>query len=726
MNTKATSALGLENAPTPPVGSRLLVPPGELPKDPFERFWMLSLDLFFIASFDGYLQQVNPALERANGRSARELRSLPFIELVHPDDRTAAQAAVARLLAGEPVVDFEVRVLTVSGRVDWIEWTAVSFPVEQQIYAVGRDITAQRATWVKMRELAAIVESSDDAIIAVSLDKTITAWNGGAERMYGYAAEEVVGRPFRSLLPPERAQEMEGMLERTQRGETFKPRETERVSKDGQRLNVMFHLSAIRDINGQIVGIASIAHDITALKRLEAERLELTLRDRLARQANDAFAEITRRLAQSHDDLPGTLQAVAEAACKLVGADFAAIATPVAEGILHVSAVAGERANPMRGLILRPGTGIMGKALAAGTPLQTENYLASDSFTHDPVLDETMHAVGGVAVLAVPIQGEGQSEGVLIIGSRSSRHFTDEEVAIEQRLTNSAAVAIRTARLQTQEQGERSQLHAAERREAVLSLTQRYERKEVEGIAIHTQPGACAICQDAARDIYMPALLPPLPLVGCTSVEGCRCTYTAPGFDPHRRPPPVPAEQVANLSIPGRLQDAARFGFDPKGNCSSKDLADYLQAFPLLPFATDLPLHAGEVAYLMRTIQRAWESPDSGLPPGLAMPFDGSLRTWVKELAHAPSLPGQATPTREKSALVLTNWRLVFARGGSVDSVLLADVKRLEYFRDALACTIGTRASRLILFVDDVLQVGMYIARAIADIESAQRQIQSA
>ena len=113
------------------------------------------------------------------------------------------------------------------------------------------------------RTLAAIVESSDDAIIAKDLDGTILSWNGGAERMYGYSAEEAIGRPIYLIVPPPFVNELSEILERIRAGERVRNFETVRVTKDGRLIDVALSISPIRDAAGTIVGASAIARDIT-------------------------------------------------------------------------------------------------------------------------------------------------------------------------------------------------------------------------------------------------------------------------------------------------------------------------------------------------------------------------------------------------------------------------------------------------------------------------------
>src|SRR5438309_226742 len=121
--------------------------------------------------------------------------------------------------------------------------------------------------------LAAIVESSDDAIISKTLDGTISSWNKGAERIFGYRANEAIGKPIYILIPPELAQEEVGILARLKRGQRIDHYETVRMRKDGTRRNVSLTVSPVKDKTGQIIGASKIARDITEYKQFQ-KRLE--------------------------------------------------------------------------------------------------------------------------------------------------------------------------------------------------------------------------------------------------------------------------------------------------------------------------------------------------------------------------------------------------------------------------------------------------------------------
>jgi PAS domain S-box-containing protein len=142
----------------------------------------------------------------------------------------------------------------------------------KRIFAgICRDITKRKHMEQEAARLAAIVGSSADAIIGKDLAGIITDWNKGAERIYGYAAEEVIGKPVSILAPPEREDEIPALMERLKRGERIENYETVRLRKDGKRLHISLTVSALRDGDGKIFGFSAIGRDITEQKRAQGD-----------------------------------------------------------------------------------------------------------------------------------------------------------------------------------------------------------------------------------------------------------------------------------------------------------------------------------------------------------------------------------------------------------------------------------------------------------------------
>jgi PAS domain S-box-containing protein len=121
----------------------------------------------------------------------------------------------------------------------------------------------------KILHLASIVESSDDAIVGRALDGTVISWNRGAERIFGYSADEIVGRPVSILVPPELLQDYAVITEHIRRGEGMEHIETTRMRKDGKRIDVALTVSPLKDAQGRVVGASSIARDITDRRQSE-------------------------------------------------------------------------------------------------------------------------------------------------------------------------------------------------------------------------------------------------------------------------------------------------------------------------------------------------------------------------------------------------------------------------------------------------------------------------
>ena len=135
------------------------------------------------------------------------------------------------------------------------------------VVLVFRDVTERRRTEEAQARLAAIVESSQDAIISKTLDGVIRTWNTGAERLFGYTAEEAIGQPITLLIPPDRLNEEKMILARLSRGERIEHYETVRRAKDGRHIDISLTISPIRNAAGRIIGASKIARDVTEQKR---------------------------------------------------------------------------------------------------------------------------------------------------------------------------------------------------------------------------------------------------------------------------------------------------------------------------------------------------------------------------------------------------------------------------------------------------------------------------
>ena len=148
------------------------------------------------------------------------------------------------------------------------------------------EVAARKTSEVAQARLAAIVESSDDAIVGKTLEGIVTTWNRGATQLFGYEPPEIIGKSILTIVPPDRADEEQHILAKLRRGERVEHFQTVRLARDGRAIDVSLSVSPIRDYEGNVVGASKIARDITLQKRAEAERETLLANERAAR--NDA------------------------------------------------------------------------------------------------------------------------------------------------------------------------------------------------------------------------------------------------------------------------------------------------------------------------------------------------------------------------------------------------------------------------------------------------------
>ena len=215
--------------------------------------------------------------EKLDGRS----RPNEFLKRVHPEDRERFRRCIHDLCLQDPSYALSFRFCCVDGRQIWLEERA-----RGEFDAVGRllrikgltrDVTERKQSEHIAQRLVSVVESSEDAIISKDLDGVIVSWNPGAERLFGYSAEEVVGEPILILIPSDRQHEEIMILERSRLGEPVKHFETIRRRKNGTLVDVSLTISPVRDAAGVVVGASKIARDITDRKKAEAALAERTM-----------------------------------------------------------------------------------------------------------------------------------------------------------------------------------------------------------------------------------------------------------------------------------------------------------------------------------------------------------------------------------------------------------------------------------------------------------------
>ena len=209
--------------------------------------------------------------------------------LVNEFTRAAVENPIERVLRDSTVTGLANHTVLITRNGDEIPIDDCASPIRGEggelhgAVLIFRDITSRRQSEATTRLLASIVESSDDAIISKDVNGIVTSWNRGAERIFGYTAAEMIGRPIAVIAAPGHLDEMPTILERIRRGERIDHYQTLRRAKDGSLVNVSLTVSPVRDASGRIIGASKIARDITAQVRAQneiaehRERLRVTL-----------------------------------------------------------------------------------------------------------------------------------------------------------------------------------------------------------------------------------------------------------------------------------------------------------------------------------------------------------------------------------------------------------------------------------------------------------------
>jgi PAS domain S-box-containing protein len=255
-----------------------------------------SDDAIIGKDLNGFVTSWNQGAQRLFGYTAAEMVGRPVLLLVPPEREDEEAGILVKLRRGEKIDHFDTVRRTKGGRL--IDVSLTVSPIRDErgrvvgASTIARDVTERRRAEQTRARLAAIVESSDDAIISKDLSGVIRSWNTGAQRLFGYTAPEIIGRSVAVLIPEDHADEEPEILRRIGRGESVDHYETIRRTKDGRRIEVSLTVSPIRDERGRVVGASKIARDIGERKRA-AEELARH-RDRLAELVGERTAELEK------------------------------------------------------------------------------------------------------------------------------------------------------------------------------------------------------------------------------------------------------------------------------------------------------------------------------------------------------------------------------------------------------------------------------------------------
>ncbi len=428
-----------------------------------------------VANLEGRFEEANTKFCAILGYSLEELRHRTFHDVTHPDDVELTRHKVQKLRDGA-IANYaiEKRYVRRDGSTVWSSTTVTLLRTDSgeaaRFIGIIQDITDRKQAEELLSRHAAVIEFSDDAIITKTLNGIITSWNPGAQRVFGYTADEVVGKSVTILIPDNHLDEEPGILDRLRRGIRIDHYETIRRRKDGTLINVSLTVSPIKDSAGRIVGASKIARDITRQKRSE---------DLIREQAHVlALLDTTGKLISSNLELQSVLQTVTDTATQLTGAKFGAFFYNVIDArgeAFQLYTLSGASREAFDQFGMPRNTPVFSPTFKG------EGVVRSPDITQDPRYG-TMAPHFGMpkghlpvrSYLAVPVVSRtGEVMGGLFFGHPDVDMFSDRAEQLVVGVAAQAAVAMDNAR-----QYEAAQREIASRERAEAALRETDQRKD--------------------------------------------------------------------------------------------------------------------------------------------------------------------------------------------------------------------------------------------------------
>jgi PAS domain S-box-containing protein len=349
------------------------------------------------------------------------------------------------------------------------QWAVIA-QLQRKALAMEARLDRDREVQRSLAHLAAIVESSDDAIASKSLEGIIQSWNRGAQRLFGYTPEEVVGKPITIIVPPDRLEEEKRILETLKRGERIDHFETTRLAKDGRLVEISLTISPIRDAAGVVIGASKVARDITAQKR--AERLLRDSERHLAREA-EALAVLnswSSRLWRCRN-LDEGIHKTLDAGIELLGADKGNLQLLHADGVLRIGAQRGFELDFLEHFreVAAHHESVCGRALRTGETIIIEDVELDEAYAP---LRPIARAAGYRAVISVPlITGDGVAQGIVSMHFARVHRPTEHELGRLALYIRHASDFIHRCKIEEQlRDNERALEEASRRKDEFLAL----------------------------------------------------------------------------------------------------------------------------------------------------------------------------------------------------------------------------------------------------------------
>jgi len=424
-------------------------PPSPIDLRYLARIIESSDDAIVSKDLNSTIQSWNRAAERIFGYTAEEAIGRSIRMIIPADRQDEEDAVMARIRKGDSVSHFETIRMRKDGSFVPISLTVSPVHDDRGVVIgaskIARDLSDRIGAERAARRLKAVVESSDDAIITKSLDSIITSWNRAAERMFGYTAEEAIGRSIRMIIPDDRQSEEDTVLTRIRAGQSVDHFETIRLRKDGAQVTISLSVSPILDDHGKVVGASKIARDITERARLLAAAQEQA---DITRQLGEVGAAVASSLDQN-----AIVQQVTDLATSLTRAEFGAFFYNVADAKSGESYMLYTLSGAPREAFAKfP----QPRATAVFAPtFHGDGVVRLDDVTQDPRYGKNppYHGMpeGHLPVrsyLAVPVKAaSGEVLGGLFFGHSRVGVFTEQHERLATGIAAWASLALENARL---------------------------------------------------------------------------------------------------------------------------------------------------------------------------------------------------------------------------------------------------------------------------------------
>lgn len=407
-----------------------------------------SDDAIISKTLEGIITSWNAGAERIFGYNAEEAIGKSITMLIPEELLSEEDYILSNIKSGIRIQHFQTVRLSKDGRQIPISLTVS--PVKDRdgvvigVSKIARNITSEKLAAERQARLAAIVESSDDAIISKTLEGIITSWNTGAEKIFGYRESEVLRRNISILIPEERLDEETAIISSIKKGEKIDHFQTIRKTKDGKELNISLTVSPVKDDKGNIIGASKVARDITAQKKAEEA---LTRNNHQLRILNNVSKTILEEL-----DKQAILQKVTDATTQITGAEFGAFfynAIGESGEAMLLYTLSGAKREDFDKFGMPRSTAIFHPTLSGQGVMRSDDITKDPRFgLNDPHFGMPKGHLPVVSYLSVPVKStSGEVIGGLFFGHSKPARFLQEHEDLIVNLSAQAAIALDNSKL---------------------------------------------------------------------------------------------------------------------------------------------------------------------------------------------------------------------------------------------------------------------------------------